>query len=58
MRILVIGATGTIGRAVAAALSSGNEIVPVSRQSTAITVDLADPAVSERCIVWPARWMP
>ena len=44
MRILVIGATGTIGRAVAAALSSGNEIVPVSRQSTAITVDLADPA--------------
>jgi len=44
MRILVIGATGTIGRAVVAALSSGNEIVPVSRQSTAITVDLADPA--------------
>jgi NAD(P)-dependent dehydrogenase (short-subunit alcohol dehydrogenase family) len=44
MRILVVGATGTIGRAVVAALSSGNEIVPVSRQSTTITVDLADPA--------------
>ena len=44
MRILVVGATGTIGRAVAAALSAGNEILPVSRQSTAITVDLADPA--------------
>ena len=44
MRILVVGATGTIGRAVAAALSTGNEIVAVSRQSTAITVDLADPA--------------
>jgi NAD(P)-dependent dehydrogenase (short-subunit alcohol dehydrogenase family) len=41
MRILVVGATGTIGRAVVAALSAGNEIVAVSRQSTAITVDLA-----------------
>lgn len=44
MRILVVGATGTIGRAVVAALSSGNEIVAASRQSTAITVDLATPA--------------
>ena len=44
MRILVIGATGTIGRAVVAALSAGNEIVPVSRQSTPIRVDLAEPA--------------
>lgn len=44
MRILVVGATGTIGRAVVAALSAGNEIVPVSRKSTAITVDLAKPA--------------
>ena len=44
MRILVIGATGTIGRAVVAALSAGNEIVAVSRQSTAVKVDLADPA--------------
>lgn len=44
MRILIIGATGTIGRAVVAALSADNEIVPVSRQSTAITVDLAEPA--------------
>jgi len=44
MRILVIGATGTIGRAVVSALSPGNEIVPASRQSTAITVDIAEPA--------------
>lgn len=44
MRILIVGATGTIGRAVVAALSAGNEIVPVSRQSTPITVDLAEPA--------------
>ncbi|HTP98072.1 MAG TPA: short chain dehydrogenase [Casimicrobiaceae bacterium] len=44
MRILVVGATGTIGRAVVAALSAGNEIVAASRQSSAVTVDLADPA--------------
>lgn len=44
MRILVIGATGTIGRAVTAALSAGNEIIPASRNSTDIKVDLADPA--------------
>lgn len=44
MRILVVGATGTIGRAVVAALSAGNEIVPASRQSTPIRVDLAEPA--------------
>ena len=44
MRILIIGATGTIGRAVVAALSADNEIVPVSRKSTAITVDLAESA--------------
>lgn len=44
MRILIVGATGTIGRAVVAALSAGNEIVPVSLQSTPIKVDLAEPA--------------
>jgi NAD(P)-dependent dehydrogenase (short-subunit alcohol dehydrogenase family) len=44
MRILVVGATGTIGRAVVAALMGSNEIVPVSRRSTPITVDLADPS--------------
>jgi len=43
MRILIVGATGTIGRAVVAALSAGNEVVPASRQSTPITVDLANP---------------
>ena len=43
MRILIVGATGTIGRAVVGVLSPGNEIVPVSRRSTAITVDLAEP---------------
>jgi NAD(P)-dependent dehydrogenase (short-subunit alcohol dehydrogenase family) len=43
MRILVIG-TGTIGRAVVAALSAGNEIVSASLRSTTRKVDIADPA--------------
>lgn len=44
MRILIIGATGTIGQEVVKALSSGNEIVPVSRSHTPITVDISDTA--------------
>ena len=43
MRILVVGATGTIGRAVVAALSPRHDIVPVTRGHTAITADLARP---------------
>lgn len=43
MRIIVIGATGTIGSAVVEALASHHEILPVSHKSTPITVDLADP---------------
>ena len=44
MRILVIGATGTIGRAVVAALSASNEVIPASLRSTTLKVNLADPA--------------
>ncbi len=43
MRILVVGATGTIGRAVVTALSPRHDIVPVTRGHTAITADLARP---------------
>jgi NAD(P)-dependent dehydrogenase (short-subunit alcohol dehydrogenase family) len=43
MRILVVGASGTIGAAVVSALSSGNEIVAASRKSSAAPVDMADP---------------
>ncbi len=43
MRILVVGATGTIGSAVVAALSTGNQIVAASRKSREAPVDLADP---------------
>ncbi len=44
MRILVVGTTGTIGRAVVAALSAGNEIISASLRSTNLKVDIADPA--------------
>ena len=44
MRILVIGATGTIGRRVVEALQNGNDIVPVSHSHTPITVDLGNPS--------------
>jgi NAD(P)-dependent dehydrogenase (short-subunit alcohol dehydrogenase family) len=43
MRILVIGAKGTIGTAVVKALSAGNEIIEASRSHTAVKVDIRDP---------------
>jgi NAD(P)-dependent dehydrogenase (short-subunit alcohol dehydrogenase family) len=43
MRIIVVGATGTIGSAVVEALASRHEILSVSHKSTPITVDLGDP---------------
>jgi NAD(P)-dependent dehydrogenase (short-subunit alcohol dehydrogenase family) len=48
MRILVIGATGTIGRAVVGALSAGNEIISASLRNTTLKVDIADPASIQR----------
>jgi NAD(P)-dependent dehydrogenase (short-subunit alcohol dehydrogenase family) len=44
MRVLVVGGTGTIGRAVVAALEGHHEVVPVSFRRTAVTVDLVSPA--------------
>ena len=44
MRILVVGASGTIGAAVVAALSTGNDVVAASFGRSALKVDLADPA--------------
>jgi NAD(P)-dependent dehydrogenase (short-subunit alcohol dehydrogenase family) len=44
MRILLIGATGTIGRAIAAALAGRHEILLASRQRAPLHVDIADPA--------------
>lgn len=42
MKVIVIGATGTIGRAVADALATEHEVVRASRQGD-VTVDIEDP---------------
>jgi NAD(P)-dependent dehydrogenase (short-subunit alcohol dehydrogenase family) len=43
MRILLIGATGTIGQAIAAALGTRHDVIPASRQKAHEKVDLSDP---------------
>jgi NAD(P)-dependent dehydrogenase (short-subunit alcohol dehydrogenase family) len=43
MRILVVGAKGTIGSAVVKALAAGNEIIEASRSHTAVKVDIREP---------------
>jgi NAD(P)-dependent dehydrogenase (short-subunit alcohol dehydrogenase family) len=43
MRVLVVGATGTIGRAVVAAFEGHHDVVPVSFHKSAVKVDLASP---------------
>src|SRR5438874_8517733 len=44
MRILLVGATGTIGKAIAAALGRRHEVLLASRQQAPLHVDLGDPA--------------
>ncbi|MDA1183311.1 MAG: short chain dehydrogenase [Acidobacteria bacterium] len=44
MRILLVGASGTIGSAVAAALGGRNELILASVQKSAEQVDIADPS--------------
>lgn len=44
MKILLVGATGTIGKAAATALSPRHEVVAVSHRAGPIRVDLADKA--------------
>lgn len=44
MRILIIGATGTIGREIVNALSADHEVIGASRKGSAVTVDITDPA--------------
>jgi NAD(P)-dependent dehydrogenase (short-subunit alcohol dehydrogenase family) len=43
MKILVIGATGTIGAAVAQALEARHEVLRASHARSTLTIDLADP---------------
>jgi NAD(P)-dependent dehydrogenase (short-subunit alcohol dehydrogenase family) len=42
MRVVVVGATGTIGKAVVKALAPRHEVVPVTHQSGTNRLDLAD----------------
>src|SRR5438477_3429063 len=44
MKLMLIGATGTIGRAVAAALSQRHELVAVTRHTEPLHVDISSPA--------------
>lgn len=44
MRVMVIGATGTIGRAVVAALKEKHEVIEVGHSSGVERIELADPA--------------
>ena len=48
MRILVVGATGTIGVLVAQALEGRHEVIRASHSRSAFTVDLADPQSIKR----------
>ena len=42
MKVIVIGATGTIGKAIVNAIAERHEVITVSHSKTAVTVDLAD----------------
>ena len=42
MHVIVVGATGTIGKAVVAALERDHEVLPVSRNAN-IRIDITDP---------------
>ena len=44
MKVIVIGATGTIGRAIVQAIGNRHEVIPVSHSKSAIKVDIADKA--------------
>ncbi|MBI5056018.1 MAG: short chain dehydrogenase [Nitrospirae bacterium] len=44
MKVIVIGATGTIGRAIVQAIGNRHEVVPVSFSKSSIKVDIADRA--------------
>ena len=70
MRVILIGATGTIGKAVMQAIAGRHEVVPVSHSRSPITVDLAEKgsiasmfrtagkADAVICAAGPARFKP
>ncbi|HXW68622.1 MAG TPA: short chain dehydrogenase [Dissulfurispiraceae bacterium] len=42
MKVIVIGATGTIGRAIVQAIGNRHEVIPISSSKSVIKVDIAD----------------
>ena len=44
MKILIVGASGTIGRAVAAELGQRHEVIAAGRSSGDVRIDITDPA--------------
>ena len=44
MKVIVIGATGTIGKAIVQAIGNRHEVIPVSFSKSAVKVDIADKA--------------
>ncbi len=44
MRILLIGATGTLGQAIAAAVAGQHEVLAASRSRSPYSVDITNPA--------------
>jgi NAD(P)-dependent dehydrogenase (short-subunit alcohol dehydrogenase family) len=52
MRILLVGAGGTLGRAVAAELGTRHHIVAAGRKSGDVRLDLSDPASIREAFTW------
>ena len=50
MKILLVGARGTVGRGVAAELGTRHEVIAAGRTGAEVTLDLADPAGLRRAL--------
>jgi NAD(P)-dependent dehydrogenase (short-subunit alcohol dehydrogenase family) len=50
MKILLVGAHGTVGRGVAAELAQRHEVIAAGRRDATVTLDLADPASIRRAL--------
>ncbi len=50
LRILLVGASGTLGRAVAAELGARHTIIAAGTKSGDVTIDIAEPASIERAL--------
>ncbi|HUA79348.1 MAG TPA: short chain dehydrogenase [Dyella sp.] len=50
MRILLVGASGTLGRAVAAELASRHEVIAAGRNSGSVRIDLTDVTSIQRAL--------